>query len=189
MLRNITILIVTILIGAALTYALDHHNALSPSPSISEQIAQDAFVNGEVVPSFVFVDSAGNERSIEDFRGKIVVLNFWASWCAPCVIEMPLFMDLAEEFPDRVVFIGLSSDFTTKAMDRFLEKLESDKPKAVGQNNVIFAFDTDAAITRDMFQTFRLPETIIIDQQGIMREKLIGADWKYEDLKSIVNNF
>ncbi|MFP4314463.1 MAG: TlpA family protein disulfide reductase [Alphaproteobacteria bacterium] len=188
MLRNIVILLVTIIIGAGITYMLDFTSA---PPSTASEGAQEIPVIKTMhpVPSFIFTDTQGQNFSIEDFKGKIVVLNFWASWCAPCIKEMPYFLKLAEEYPDDVVFIGLSNDFTPEAMNRFLEKLAQDNHAATQAPNVFFAFDENAQVTRNIFQTYRLPETIIIDQKGIMREKLIGADWGYEDLRSIILSF
>lgn len=181
--RNIIILLVTMLCGAGLTYLFDYTQNTPPSASVVSD-AGDA--NGEAVPDFTFKTLDGTEREIYDFRGKIVMLNFWASWCAPCVKEFPLFLEMASEYKDTLVFIGLSSDHDLTAMNRFLNKMRSAHQDAMTADNVLIAVDEGAAVTQDIFQTFRLPETIIIDQKGIMREKLIGASWNYADIKKIV---
>lgn len=174
--KNFILLVATIIIGAAITYFMDYSSALTPVAS-NISIAQ-----GEIAPGFSFIDQNGVEHSIHDFKGKIVVLNFWASWCPPCIKEMPYFMQLAAEFPDDVVFIGLSSDIQEQAMVKFLNKLKSDHEQSIQQDNVLFAFDKDTAITGDIFRIYKLPETIMIDKKGFMQDKLIGANWGYEDL-------
>ena len=183
MTRNIIILLVTMLCGAGLTYLFDYTQNKPPSASVVSD-AGDA--NGEAVPDFTFKTLDGTERAIQDFKGKIVVLNFWASWCAPCVKEFPLFLEMASEYKDNLVFIGLSSDHDLTAMNRFLDKMRKAHHDAMAADNVLIAVDEDAAVTQDVFQTFRLPETIIIDQNGLMREKLVGASWNYADIKKIV---
>lgn len=187
MLRNALILIITIALGAGLTYWLDNGSALTHA-SLSPEKAPQIAVAGKVAPDFSFVTLAGAEMKISDLRGKIIVLNFWASWCAPCLKEFPLFLDLAAENPDDIIFLALSSDHDEKAMQRFIEKMRKEKPTAMSGGNVLLSLDTGGAVTRGIFQTFRLPETIIIDRDGFMREKLVGADWSYEDLNGIIKN-
>lgn len=65
---------------------------------------------GEAAPSFPFVDAAGKRRTIADFRGKPVLLNLWATWCAPCVKEMPTLDALAAREGDRLMVLPVSQD-------------------------------------------------------------------------------
>lgn len=183
--RNLLILAVTIIVGAGATYLLDGMSA-----PVKQDVKEEnkGFEQGQSVPEFAFTKLNGESANITDFKGKIVVLNFWASWCTPCVKEMPLFLDMAAEFSDRLVFIGLSSDFTTEKMNDFLDKMASKKPEEMKLDNVLFSFDENGDTTRNVFQTYRLPETIIINADGTMVEKLVGADWKYQDLQKIINN-
>jgi len=182
--RNIIILLLTMLCGAGLTYWLDYTQSRSLSASIASD-SQDA--NGETVPDFIFKTLDGTQAAIKNLRGKTVVLNFWASWCAPCVKEFPLFMDMALAHQDDVIFLALSSDHDMEAMNRFLDKMRRTHPEAMAADNVMIAVDDDEAITRGLFQTFRLPETIIIDSEGVMREKLIGASWSASDLERLIS--
>ncbi|MFN3700910.1 MAG: redoxin family protein [Alphaproteobacteria bacterium] len=193
MIRNAIILAVAVICGFGLAYLIEAMpqggNQVPPAASGSgqSQSAAPASQNSAIVPDFSFVrfgnDSNAAPLQISDFRGKTVVLNFWASWCPPCLVEFPHFLKLAEQYPDEVVFIGLSSDHDLAALERFLAKMRTEHPTAMAQDNVLIALDDNGGITRGIFQTFRLPETILIDQNGVMREKLIGADWDYEDLE------
>lgn len=187
MLRNLIVLVLAIGVGASLTYWMDYSGGAVPKmQTLQFQEKSPQMVKLARVPEFEFQALDGKEIHIHDFKGKIVVLNFWASWCAPCVKEFPYFLKLAAEFPDDVVFIGLSSDFDMSAMNRFLSKLSYQHPRAMDGQNIHLGLDENGVITRDLFQTLRLPETFIIDKKGIMREKLIGANWAYDDLKAMV---
>jgi cytochrome c biogenesis protein CcmG, thiol:disulfide interchange protein DsbE len=188
MLRNILILIAALALGAGLTFLLDYTSAIPPmAAQESWPKPQSALMVEKALPEFSFTP-LGDEtpQSISSLRGKIIVLNFWASWCAPCLKEFPYFLQMAADMPDDFVFLALSSDHDAAAMERFLDKMRREMPAEMGMENVLIALDENASVTRGVFQTFRLPETILIDRNGIMREKLIGADWKYEDLKTLI---
>ena len=135
--------------------------------------------NNQSVPNFSFTGTDGKTLSIKDFQGKFIILNFWASWCTPCIKELPLFLKAAGENPENLIFIGLSSDLDKEKMMHFLKKQNFD----ISQKNIFFALDSEN-ITQSLFQTFRLPETILIDKNQIMRTKIISADWTYEELIS-----
>jgi len=179
-LLNIVLFVTIVALTAGVTYLIDYNNRKPPVTEISKDTGDTALT--QQVPAFSFTDRNGETHSIEDFRGKIVLLNFWASWCPPCIREFPYFIKAADEYKDDLVIIALSSDIEEAAMNRFLTKLEKEQQGAFPAPNMLVALDENTAITGDIFQTFKLPETILIDRQGQMREKLIGADWKYEDL-------
>jgi cytochrome c biogenesis protein CcmG/thiol:disulfide interchange protein DsbE len=135
--------------------------------------------SSQAAPDFSFMDMDGKKITLSDFKGKIVVLNFWATWCPPCVKEFPALLSIARAYPDRVVLIALSSDIDDAALKRFLNKHDWR-----GENIKIGRDMED--ITGKKFQTYRLPETLIIDEAGQIREKIIGGDWKIKDLKAII---
>lgn len=101
------------------------------------------------------IDAAGNRRSLKEFKGKVIFLNFWATWCPPCVAEMPSINSLHEEMGDEVAFVLLS-------FDKDFEKAKAfDKRK--GYNLPIFA---PAGKLPSMFQSSALPTTYVIDAEG-----------------------
>src|SRR6266550_7088411 len=75
-------------------------------------------------PALALRDITGAEHSLEEYRGKIVVLNFWATWCLPCKYEMPLLVNLQNRYPDRIVVVGASLDDkeTQKRIPKFVAK-------------------------------------------------------------------
>ena len=78
------------------------------TPAVPEPVATVEQVDH--LPAFTYPDLDGTERSLSEFEDKIVVLNFWATWCPPCRKETPEFVALQEEFGDRVQFIGVAID-------------------------------------------------------------------------------
>jgi peroxiredoxin len=107
--------------------------------------------------------------SLNQFRGQIVVLNFWATWCPPCVEELPSLMTMQERMKGRgVVVVGVSIDTDSNAYHRFLRE------RGI---NFLTVRDPGEAVAR-MYGTSGWPETYIIDRQGVVRRKFIGAvDW------------
>ena len=113
-------------------------------------------------------DLSGNPQTLEQYRGRIVVLNFWATWCVPCRAEMPLLVDIQNRYAPRgVVVVGASADdeSTKDQIKPFIEKLRITFPIWTG------------ATTPQMEQLglgAALPATAIIDQQGQIAFRIIG---------------
>lgn len=130
---------------------------------------------GQPAPQFTFTDIRGDTHSLSDFQGKVVVLNFWATWCPPCVKEFPQMLNLARETQREAVYIFLSNDNQTDAIARFVERLAKTHAEELKQANVMIAHDPGKAITHALFQSYRLPETYILTPDHILAEKIIGA--------------
>lgn len=172
---NFIVLACIALSAYGLTLFLDSRQ---PKIIVQPEAPVETVINSATLPDFEFRTPNGNTHKSTDFNGKVVILNFWASWCAPCIKEFPHFIKATQNFTDDVVFIGLSSDIDEAAMLRFLEKIDADATA----KNMFIALDSEN-LTQKIFQTYRLPETILIDRHQIMRTKIIGADWTYEDLE------
>lgn len=128
---------------------------------------------GASAPDFIVQDT---DRKVElrDFRGKIVVLNFWATWCPPCVEEMPSLVQLEQRMSNKgVTVVGVSVDVDGDAYHKFLKDYKVD---------FLTVRDPDQKAAR-LYGTFKYPETYIIDRQGIVRRKFIGAvDWSQPEI-------
>lgn len=121
-------------------------------------------------------------RTIQQLAGQPVLVNIWASWCAPCVKEMPQLLALAGQRPELQLVL-LSVDEDIKAAKTFMEGLA----KQIG-DNVTLAHDPDRHTSTTVFQTYRYPETILIDAQGQMTGKLVGlVDWENADVLEMVD--
>ena len=128
---------------------------------------------GTSAPDFIVQDT-DHKVELRDFRGKIVVLNFWATWCPPCVEEMPSLVQLEQRLSNKgVTVVGVSVDVDGDAYHKFLKDYKVD---------FLTVRDPDQK-TSHLYGTFKYPETYIIDRKGIMRRKFIGAvDWSSPEI-------
>lgn len=128
--------------------------------------SQPALVNS-TAPDFTVQDS---ERTValRDFRGKVIVLNFWATWCPPCIEEMPALSAMQSRLRDRVNVVAVSVDEDAEAYHRFLR-----------ENNIQLLTVRDAERkSNQLYGTDKYPETYIIDRSGVLRRKFIGpVEW------------
>jgi len=127
---------------------------------------------GMVAPDFDLpAIEEGKKVRISDYRGKVVFLNFWATWCKPCKEEMPSMEVLYKHFQkDGLVVLAVSIDRVTT---------KRDIPPFVSSLGLTFPVLIDSwGQTDKRYKLMGVPETYIIDQQGILREKVIGPrDW------------
>jgi cytochrome c biogenesis protein CcmG, thiol:disulfide interchange protein DsbE len=121
---------------------------------------------GRPAPDFTVTDGSHSVH-LANYRGKIVVLNFWATWCIPCIAELPSLMDMQRQLPE-VQVLAVSVDADPQAYRDYLV-----------QHKITLLTVNDAAHrSADLFGTYRWPETYVIDQHGVIRRKFIGAqDW------------
>ena len=149
---------------AALTVAF----LISIRPSF-EGLSGPAVREGDEAPEFNLMSDTGQPIQLKDFHGKFVILNFWATWCPPCVEEMPSLARFSEQFASRgVVVLGVSVDQDREVYQKFLERA-----------GVKFATarDPERKVSR-LYGTFKFPETYFIDRSGKVVQKVIGkAEW------------
>lgn len=119
---------------------------------------------GSTAPDFTIADGQRNV-SLHDFRGKVVLLNFWATWCPPCVEEMPSLVQLQHKMNDRVTVLAVSVDVDANGYSKFLQKHNI---------NLLTVRDPDQK-SNTLYGTFKFPETYVIDREGRIRRKFIGA--------------
>ena len=127
---------------------------------------------GKLAPDFALQDLNGETRKLSDYKGQVVFLNFWATWCKPCQEEMPsmerLHQDLEAEFSDRFVMLAVSIDKSADDIPAFMAKHKLTFP---------VLHDRWGKVDRS-YKIMGVPETYIIDQTGMLVEKVIGPrDW------------
>ena len=120
---------------------------------------------GDKAPNFQVTTEHGKKISRDDFGGKLLVLNFWASWCPPCVEETPSLEEFAKQFgPQGVVVLGVSNDRNDAQYRKFLDRFHIDFETSRDPDNNISA----------SYGTYQLPETYLIDRNGRVVEKVIS---------------
>ena len=132
---------------------------------------------GKVAPNFTVVDGT---RSVElsNYHGKVVVLNFWASWCAPCVEEIPALNQLQRDMP-QIVVLAVDLDEDPEAYHQFLS-----------EHRVDFLTIRDARQhSNALYGTFRYPESFVIGPDGRIRRKFISAqEWTSPEIMNYLSH-
>lgn len=121
----------------------------------------------EGVPDFTLPDLKGNPVSLHQFRGKPVLINLWASWCAPCVKEFPSLKRLVEHYKGRLSVLAVSHDNTKDDLESFI-KAFGEVPK-----DFVIVWDKDRK-TGELLGTEELPETYILNKDGKLIRKVAG---------------
>jgi len=131
---------------------------------------------GTPAPGFTVTDSSHTVR-LADYRGKVVVLNFWASWCAPCLEEFPSLIQLQRDMP-QVVVLAVSFNDEEAAYRTYVAENHID---------LLTVYDATQRSNR-AYGTTRPPETYIIDRNGVIRRKFIGPqDWTSPEIITYLN--
>jgi cytochrome c biogenesis protein CcmG/thiol:disulfide interchange protein DsbE len=121
---------------------------------------------GRTAPQFVLTDGT-QSFDLSKLRGRVVILNLWATFCAPCIEELPSLLALHKAMPDLAI-VAVSMDQDPDVYHRFLIEHHVD---------VLTYRDEDQRINA-LYGTAQIPETFIIDRQGVLRRKFVSAqDW------------
>jgi cytochrome c biogenesis protein CcmG, thiol:disulfide interchange protein DsbE len=146
--------------------------------TIRNSFEQRIIDKGDKAPSFAVTTDSGKRISTEDFGGRLLVLNFWATWCPPCIQEMPSLDRFARDMAQHgVVVLGVSVDKNEKVYKEFLQRAR------LAFNT---ARDPEADISAD-YGSFKWPETYIINDKGRVVAKYIGdRDWTDPNLVSSI---
>ncbi len=132
---------------------------------------------GGLVPQFQLETLSGSPAKISDYRGKVILLNFWASWCTPCKAEMPEIQAAYESFKDKD-FVVLGINFGEKPKEA--EKL-------VKEMGLTFPILLDREVeVAERHQVVSLPVTFFIDPKGIIKERVFGGTLTKKDIEAAI---
>lgn len=119
---------------------------------------------GDMAYDFQLEDLDGNIQNLSDYKGQYVVLNFFATWCDPCIVEEPELEKFHVEYGDRYPLLVIDRGEPKKRVVKYKEKYNSTK---------MYLFDYDNKVS-EHFRVVGQPETFIIDPDGVIREKIVG---------------
>jgi thiol-disulfide isomerase/thioredoxin len=154
------------------------------APAVTHYVARklEHAADGTKAPAYVFVDAKGKKVSAASFKGKIVVMNLWATWCAPCKLEMPTLAKLAKAYAGKPVAVVAVS---------------IDKPEALAQAKAFLAQQAPLAFYNDPEAKLPwalkpaaggMPTTIILGKDGLERGRISGeADWAGPGAKAVID--
>lgn len=152
------ILTVTLVSGMLIT-------GCTASPDSSEPVTTTATA-GQPAPDFTLQNLDGESISLSDFKGKPVLLNFWATWCGPCRAEMPFLQEIYEEWSEReLMLLAVNIGESSAKVKDFMEKLNLSFPVLL---------DSRSAIAK-MYNITAIPTTYFIDKDGVIQTRIIGA--------------
>ena len=149
-------------------------NGVSASFVVKKQFADEAAEaaaatlagEGTEAPDFTVEMIDGSKVALSELRGKVVLLNFWATWCTPCVAELPYFAELYAEYGDEISLVAIHSNLVTDDVDKFLAKENLDMP---------FALDKTGAVIKSLGGSTQLPMTVIVDADGKIVYNKVGS--------------
>ena len=155
---------------------LEAPNAMTPAP-----IAQGAVAGLPIIapsPVWALKDLNGVIVKSDQFKGKVVVIDFWATWCPPCRAEIPGYVDLVKKYGgDGLVIVGVSMDEAGPGVVKtFSDKFGVNYPMVMGDEKMVAAFGGIEA----------LPTTFLIDRNGQIRDRKVGAEPTEEYSKKIL---
>lgn len=131
---------------------------------------------GEQLPDFTLTQTDGRDFVLSRQRGKVTVLNLWATWCAPCVKELPFFDRLQQAYPDTVQVLAIHSDLITDDVDAYLAGFDYRIP---------FAVDASGSVISALGGSVMLPQTAVLNRRGEVIYNQVGS-LSYEALEQLV---
>jgi peroxiredoxin len=133
---------------------------------LSVPVHASAGQRNEIAPDFSLTDLSGNPHKLSDYRGKVVIINFWASWCPECILEMPSLNTFYEKNrKNDLVVLGITSDRKKEPVNEVLKKTPVTYPVLL---------DTTGGVFIKQYTVIGLPTTYVIDRSGFIAEKIIG---------------
>jgi thiol-disulfide isomerase/thioredoxin len=160
-------------------------SAAEDSPNVSERARLGEFIPVSPLlpaPAVSFADLAGNTVSLSEFTGKIVLVNLWATWCEPCLREMPSLERVQSRLGDKIAVVAISEDRGgSKSVEPYIDKL--------GLKSVKIYLDPKSAMER-AFKVQGLPTSFLIDRKGRVLGRVEGAaEWDAPKLLDVLKSF
>ena len=132
---------------------------------------------GKIAPDFTVSDGTSTVH-LASYRGQVVLLNFWATWCGPCVVELPSLLQLHRDRPDLVI-LAVSVDEDQDAYTSFIARRHVD---------LITVRDPSESAAK-LYHSDMWPETYVIDRKGVIRSKYVGPqDWSDPEIRAFLRS-
>ena len=162
----VILLLIVLLVGGA--WIIDSRETVSDPQNF---LLTEAPLVGHLAPDFSAQTPANEPHALSDYidrdggNGRPVVLNFWASWCGPCRMEMPAFERASLKYADRAAVLGINQAESSETIQRFAQNTGVTYPLLVDEDWVV----------NNMYGVSNLPTTIFVDADGVIREVFVGT--------------
>ena len=168
---------VSIILVAAIGYAFLGNQGSQPVVTQQEKKNQEKEPEKYEAPDFTLKNLAGEEVKLSDYKGKIVFINFWATWCGPCRHEVPAFVELQTEYAEDLVILGISLDQgDLSVVPKFAKEYNMNYEVLYGTAQVVATYGGIASI----------PTTFVVDREGYLRDGQVGFPGK-EHFTKVIN--
>ncbi len=133
-----------------------------------------------LAPDFTLNDLSSKKVTLSQFKGKVVILNFWSIWCGPCLAEMPSLNKLYLEFKDKgLIVLAVAEDPAEKPVRSYIQEKSLAFPVLMDKDKKVYF----------KYSLFGIPVTFLIDKKGVIVEKFIGErDWSSAQMKEKISN-
>lgn len=121
-------------------------------------------------PDFIYTDINGTTGNLYQHTNKTILVHFWATWCAPCLVEFPEIIKLAEQFPDQLIVLGISADRKSEDVEQFLLRNKLGLPQ-----NFINIVEPDQNIMTNIYGVDKLPESFLLAKDFHIVNHVVGA--------------
>jgi thiol-disulfide isomerase/thioredoxin len=164
--KHFYLVVVMVLSFSAFSCSKEKTKEASSSNSQMQEQVSTSQNNKMKAPDFTLTSTSGKKINLSDFKGKIVILDFWATWCGPCRRGVPDLVDIQKEFKNKVVVIGISLDDQRTINDimPFMKQYGINYPIVYGTNKVVMDYGNIQAI----------PTSFVIDRNGFIVDQNIG---------------
>lgn len=181
------VLLIGVIGGAALLYANRDGGGKESATSALAVHAKGSLSKlltpaPEAAPDYVFKDAEGRDVRFADFKGRVAVVNLWATWCAPCKIEMPTLAALAKHYEGR-------DDFAVVTVSMDVEKAVPEARAFIADHRPLTYYaDPKFQLPFEFPGKGAMPQTVLLDRQGNVRAVLTGeADWASAEAKALMD--
>ncbi len=172
--------VVTILVGLVLA-GLFWMWSRATLPAGVERVTRMDEMEATGLPDFELKDMDGKSVKLSDFKGHVVILSFWASWCAPCLEEFPSMIELVEKMDGKVHLVAVSQDSAREDIDAFLKSFPKSK-----HPQIHILWDEKHSIGQQ-YDAERLPESFVADKNLKLVRKIVGSiNWSTPDALSFM---
>lgn len=179
---KIAIVLLLVLVGLGLEIWTGSQPTLISGPDTQNPQVSELNIPA---PEFSFVTSEGKTVNMIDYKGKTILLNFWATWCTPCIVEFPGLIERANKQPDDLVLLAVSVDESPENIPAFLKRFDLGIQEKAQAPNIIIGLDPQKKIAQDLFGTVLFPETFIIGPDLTIRRKIAGeTDWNGPEMSA-----
>ncbi len=179
-----TCLVIALIVTAIMLYEQHYNN--SQKIKLSEQPVNTQ-LRAELVPNINFTDTNGKSYKLHELDESIVFLHFWASWCVPCLAEIPDMLELVDKADGKLAIVAVSIDTDMKKLESFMKRLKKKHGNKVNNPHIYWVTDADKEISLKTFNIAKVPETIVINKERLMIKKIVGEnDWLSAETKALI---